>query len=121
MKKLNKKLRELAKLSQNGSFESFIDSLDAQELGNFLHYIDCKKRAIIASSINKEIGIENQIHEAKEGTSSLKISFLKDDIMEVKMLRDAEIEFWEKIEKKMKEKKKVFDKKREKRIKSKTQ
>jgi hypothetical protein len=122
MKKLNKKLNELVKLSQNGNFESFINSLDPQAISNYLDLINSKKREIISSSFNRAMKIENVIYKAKkENCSLIKLSFLKDDLKEVETKRNTEIKFWENIEKKLKNKKKLTDKKRKKIIKSKTQ
>ncbi len=122
MKKLNKKLSKLAKLGQNGNLENFIDSLGAQAVSNYLHEINFKKRMIISLSFNEERKIINQIHEAEEENASfLKLSFLKDDLVDTKKERDCAIEFWEKIEKKLQEKNKYHKQKRKERIKLKTQ
>lgn len=129
MKKLNKKMNELIEFHQNNELKEFIDTLNPQEVGNFLHVVKIKKREVISKNFNKVRKIEEKIAETEEdltkqngnGNLNLQLSFLKDDIIEIEKRRDEEIKCMEKIQEILSKKKEDYQKERKKRIKSKTQ
>ncbi len=113
MKRLNKKLQELSIAHGIGNLENFINSLSPNEVTNYLHLIETKKRAIISESFNKIIRLEKTIEEIKNssektkkqnGSFNLRLSWLNDDLIEIKNHRKAKLNYWEKIEKILKQK-----------------
>ena len=129
MKKLNKKMNELIEFHQNNELKEFIDTLNPQEVGNFLHVVKIKKREVISKNFNRVRKIEEKIAEVEEdltkqngnGKLNLQLSFLRDDITEIEKRRDKKIKCIEKIQEILSKKKEDYQKERKKRIKSKTQ
>lgn len=119
MKKLNRKLKELAAIGQNGGVENFVNSLEPQEVGNLLNLIKVRQRQVESEGFNKISKLMEKIREEERmenNCSKLNLRFLKDDLRELILKKDAEIEFWKKLEKLFSDKKLENQKKKKERM-----
>lgn len=121
MKKLKRKLEELSINYNNANLTNFIESLSAEQVGNYLYLIETKKREIIAESFNKIILLSSEIKELEEkkhlnGSSNIKLNWLKDDIIEIEKKRKNCLSYWKKIEERLKLKQKEHKMQRLKRL-----
>ncbi len=107
MKKLDKRLQELATAYESGEFETFVKTLSPGAISQYLDLIETKRRLIISESFRKSLDIEQKIKKIEDsfdkeqkvnGYDNSKLYLLKRNLKKIETKRKIFLDYLETLQ-----------------------